>query len=119
MRICPHCGHDLRADEPVRVGGFSYDPLGPAYWLDTAIDLTPSLRIIMSALVRSPDRIISRAVLCDRLDVDITSRQDIVHMKRLRQRLRAAGVPEAIRTHYGLGYSLCSAQLRAPALLAA
>ncbi len=71
--------------------------------------LTPEERALLELFLRNPHRIFSLNNLLDSVWPFETSRQVSTvrtHIKELRQKLRAAGLPEMIETVYGLGHRL-------------
>jgi two-component system response regulator BaeR len=101
-------------------GGASVPALAPAIEVDEGarririhgrpLELTPTEYGILSALVRRPGQVFSRAQLLDaarenNANLDVADRAIDSHVKNLRRKLDAAlpGV-EAIHSIYGLGY---------------
>jgi two-component system catabolic regulation response regulator CreB len=74
------------------------------------LDLTRYEYALLAALLQRPGAILSRAQLMERgwdHASDSADRTVDTHVKTLRAKLRAAGVPgDPIRTHRGLGYAL-------------
>lgn len=77
---------------------------------DTPVDLTPSEFEILTALVRRPGRVLSRAQLLGRLPTHgevALDRTIDVHIRNLRKKLAVApGGPQHIETVFGTGYRL-------------
>ncbi|WP_411834519.1 two-component system response regulator CreB [Pseudoxanthomonas mexicana] len=93
-----------------RPGGFELDREGHRVrYRGQALDLTRYEYALLAALLQRPGAILSRAQLMDRgwdSDADSADRTVDTHIKTLRHKLRAAGVPrDPIRTHRGLGYA--------------
>lgn len=74
------------------------------------LSLTPKEYSLLQLFLRNPQRIFSRSAIIDRLwslDDSPTENAVTVHIKDLRQKLKASGVTEEIiETVYGLGYRL-------------
>jgi two-component system catabolic regulation response regulator CreB len=92
-------------------GEFTIDRAGHRiHYRGQPLDLTRYEHALLAALLERPGAILSRAQLLDRgwdADADSGDRTVDTHVKTLRAKLRAAGVPhDPIRTHRGLGYSL-------------
>jgi two-component system response regulator ChvI len=63
---CPHCGYDLVSLETFTVGDLSVIDAGNLiYWKNERVSLSPSERVIVTALARSAGRLIRRYVLAD------------------------------------------------------
>ena len=76
------------------------------------LSLTPKEYSLLKLFLRNPQRVFSRSTIIDRLwslDDSPTESAVTVHIKDLRQKLRASGMTEEIiETVYGLGYRLKS-----------
>jgi len=68
--------------------------------------------MILECFLRTPDQVLTRSALLDRLwEFDKSSGEDTIktHIANLRRKLKGAGSPEnLIETVYGLGYRLHS-----------
>ncbi|MGC9503353.1 response regulator transcription factor [Baaleninema sp.] len=78
---------------------------------EVPLNLTPKEYGLVELFLRNPGRVLTRDLILERLwsfEGDIPGEDTIkVHMRRLRQKLRAAGAPnDLIETLYGLGYRL-------------
>jgi DNA-binding winged helix-turn-helix (wHTH) protein len=109
--ICPHCGYDLKVDQPITDGRLSFDPRGCIYVDGAKIALPPRVSIVLGTLMKARGRIVSRTVLIERLGSDSDDAWIGVAtvIKLLRRALEAAGIRDSIETHYGLGYAWNSA----------
>ncbi|MEZ4358910.1 MAG: two-component system response regulator CreB [Kofleriaceae bacterium] len=92
-------------------GEFALDPEGHRIrYRDQVLELTRYEHAVLTALLRRPGAILSRAQLMERAwdaDADSADRTVDTHIKTLRAKLRAAGATtDPIRTHRGLGYAL-------------
>ncbi len=92
-------------------GGFAIDGEGRRIrYGEVLLDLTRYEYALLAALLARPGAILSRAQLMERgwdHASDSADRTVDTHVKTLRAKLRAAGVPgEPIRTHRGVGYAL-------------
>ncbi|MEC4803794.1 MAG: response regulator transcription factor [Jaaginema sp. PMC 1079.18] len=77
---------------------------------DKILPVTPKEYALLELLLRSPHRVLSRGLILEHLwDLEDQPREDAVkvHLRRLRQKLKAAGAPpNLIETVYGIGYRL-------------
>lgn len=84
--------------------------LGEVTYGEKLLSLTPKEYSLLELFLRNPRRIFSRSAIIDRLwslDDPPTENAVTVHIKDLRQKLKAAGTTEEIiETVYGLGYRL-------------
>jgi DNA-binding response OmpR family regulator len=101
-----------RVDHPdhrLSVGDLVLDPLEQRFWVGgTEVDLARREFAMLTALMESAGRVVSRSRLFDEVwdgEVDIRSNAIDVHMSRLRGRLEAS-VQVEIRTLRGVGYRL-------------
>lgn len=100
-----------RALPPVLVwGGLHLDPnTREVTHAGRAIALTPKEYGLLELFLRNTPRVFSRSNILDYLwSLEESPDEDTVkaHIKGLRQKLKAAGVPELIETVYGMGYRL-------------
>jgi two-component system, OmpR family, catabolic regulation response regulator CreB len=95
---------------PVLESGLSLDVLGQrASWQGEVLPLTRLEWRLLQVLHERAGRICSRAALLDVVwgqSAESTDRTVDTHIKTLRGKLAAAGAPELIETHRGMGYSL-------------
>lgn len=106
----------LRRGQPMSLptltwGDLTLDPsLCQVSWMDHPLKLTPKEYNLMELLLRNPQRIYSSSALIDHLwSLDSPPSEDTIrsHVKGLRQKLKAAGLPQdPIETVYGIGYRL-------------
>lgn len=79
-------------------------------WLsrdDQGVELTPIETKLLSLLMRSPDKVVTRKILCEHVwdgDWDGSSNVIEVHVNRLRQKVARAGAESCIHTVRGRGY---------------
>ncbi len=111
--VCPYCSRDLVALEPVRVGDLYHDPVGETYWKGQKVHLSPSERLILTALANAGGQVtrrthepcyaISASALAERADISVESLP--VLMSNLRKSFRLLD-PEfnMIETEKGSGY---------------
>lgn len=90
--------------------------LGEVTYEEKLLSLTPKEYSLLELFLRNPRRIFSRSAIIDRLwslDDPPTENAVTVHIKDLRQKLKAAGATEEIiETVYGLGYRVKAAPNR-------
>ncbi len=81
-------------------------------YASVSLALTPREYMILECFLRTPDQVLTRSALLDRLwEFDKSSGEDTIktHIANLRRKLKGAGSPEnLIETVYGLGYRLHS-----------
>lgn len=97
-----------------RHGELTVDPVAfAARYRGTILPLRPNEFRLLLHFVSHPDQVFSRASIIERLGKDsglIDERTVDVWTGRLRRALRAAGVPDPLRTVRALGYVLDSLQ---------
>lgn len=69
MMVCPNCGVDLKRFEPVEQGDLRL-LAGIIWWLGKEIDLRPSGRLLVGALVRAGGRPLGPEALSNVMGVD-------------------------------------------------
>lgn len=76
-------------------------------WEGTPLDLTPTEFKILETMARHPGWVYSRSRLTEAVlnyDYEGFDRTIDVHIKNLRRKIKQAGVPDLIKTIYGVGY---------------
>ncbi len=77
---------------------------------DLPLHVTPKEYALLELMLRSPHRVLSRGIILEHLwDLEDPPSEETVkvHLRRLRQKLKAAGAPPTlIETVYGIGYRL-------------
>jgi DNA-binding response OmpR family regulator len=80
------------------------------HYAESSLHLTPKEYALLELLLRSPHRVLSRGLILEHLwDLEDPPSEETVkvHLRRLRQKLKAAGAPaNLIETVYGIGYRL-------------
>lgn len=76
---------------------------------DKRLDLTKSEYELLLFLVENHRRVVSKSAIAEHLSGDVADMFDdfnfiYAHIKNLKAKLAAAGVPDSIRTYYGAGY---------------
>ncbi len=75
------------------------------------LSLTPKEYMILECFLRSPNQVLTRAILLDKVwEFDKVSGQETIktHITNLRRKIKAAGGSDnLIETVYGIGYRLC------------
>lgn len=102
--ICPSCGYNLAADEPLIVGDWHLDPRGTVSFKGQRLLLRPSWAHILTSLARAGGRTLSAEVLLSR-----TSDSEIINtlssqISQMRKVFRASSVPDPIETTWHQGY---------------
>lgn len=87
--ICPHCGFDLVADEPLTIGELQSDPRGDVRWHGRKMRLTLSERIVLHSVAKAHPNFVPRAVLADRVDTNDNVLSVLIC--RIRKKLGARG----------------------------
>lgn len=103
MRFCPHCGHDFEALEPVATGSFFFDPKGDFRFGDKSIRLSPAEHIIVGTLMAVSPNIVPRIAIRERIGTDSDGNVLDVHMTRIKNKLKALGAPNPIKSVWGRG----------------
>ncbi|WP_203310513.1 winged helix-turn-helix domain-containing protein [Sphingomonas beigongshangi] len=69
--ICPCCGYNLRREQAIVVGPFSYDPTLPAFCIDgEPVRCRPQVREMLGSVMQARGRTLSFDVLADRVGSD-------------------------------------------------
>lgn len=104
--ICPHCGYDLRQDEPITIGDAHFDPASGFSWRGDKIHFSPNERLFVSTLMKAGGRLISNAVMVERLDIDHV-KEPVEHVRvyatRIRKILIRAGAGRLFENDWGQG----------------
>ncbi len=90
-------GGDLEIDTPAH----------RVRWQNRALNLTPTEFNLLLYLAKHPGRVFSRAQLAEAIfgyDSFSEDRAVDAHIKNLRQKMHKAGMPQLIKTIYGVGY---------------
>ncbi|MDO4943051.1 MAG: response regulator transcription factor [Lachnospiraceae bacterium] len=88
-------------------GAFLNVETGVLQYQDQSIDLTKNEHKILSLLMGNKGKVVSREHLMDTLwesDCYIDDNTLTVNVNRLRKKLESAGLPDFIRTKFGIGY---------------
>ena len=93
-------------------GALQLDPNGSLVTVaDRPVELSPKEYGLLELFLRHPDRIFSNALLLERLwSVEEAPGEETIrtHIKRLRRKLRQAGIDDMIENVYSMGYRLKS-----------
>ena len=106
--LCPYCGYDLKADEPVQVGPYEMQPYGNHLGVNgQKLRLTPSESALAYTLLRAAPRVVTHVALIERLGIDSDNATNVlqVQLSKLRKLFRDVGHPSPIMNHWGTGYS--------------
>ena len=103
--MCPHCGYDLRQDEPITIGDFSYDPRRGLFYKGAQLYLTPAFAIIIASLMKANGKVITRDALLGRLGSDECS-DNLVRQQvsLLRKKFEQLDIPCHVETVWGRGF---------------
>ena len=88
MMLCPHCGFDLATAGPVSYGNIAIEYGGAVSFEGRELRLTRSLRDIVETLVRARGRGVTRGVLAERIEGDVTDATIIKYVERARNCFR-------------------------------
>jgi DNA-binding response OmpR family regulator len=92
--MCPGCGRDLVADQPVILNGFSMlSESSPLYFNGKAIRLTGSERVVVWSMMKAFPMPVTHQAMLNRLDSDAEGNVIDVYCSRIRAKLRAVGAP--------------------------
>lgn len=96
-------------DAPILIGHFSMlSPMSPLCYRGEAINLTPSMRDVCWAMMKSCPRPIGHDVLLQRLDSESSGNVIEVYLSKIRKALTAVGAPipfTAVRSRRWSGVS--------------
>lgn len=99
--LCPCCGYDLAADQPILINDFAMNGAGfPLMYHDQVVPITPNEALLCWALMKSYPSHVTTMGLVERLDSGSDDPDGIIriHVCRIRRALRALGAPQPIRT---------------------
>lgn len=92
--MCPHCGCDLAADQPIILNDFSMlSSMSPLHYRGNPIKLTYSERTVVWAMLKAFPKPVTHDALLNRLDSEAEGNVIDVYASRIRTKLRAAGAP--------------------------
>ncbi|MEZ5660630.1 MAG: phosphate regulon transcriptional regulator PhoB [Burkholderiaceae bacterium] len=96
------------ADEVLQAGELRLEPASHrVFGAGQAIELSPTEFRLLTAFMRNPERVLTRARLLDMVwneNIDVEERTVDVHIRRLRLALRPSGCDRMIETVRGGGY---------------
>lgn len=102
--LCPHCGFDLKQDEPIIDGDWAIDPRGSVAYQGRDIPLTGQEARIFFAIAKAGGRPITRWVIAERLFPDAESLNLVAaHKTRIEAKLRNLGIPIPYVNIWGVG----------------
>lgn len=103
--FCPHCGSDIKMDEPIILNDFSmYGDGYPLCYQGEAIKMTPGQRAVCWSLLKAFPRTVTRDALLLRSGSDSESNCIEVMVSRIRAALKARGIANPIESVWGQGY---------------
>lgn len=92
--MCPGCGRNLVADQPIILNDFSMlSDMSPLYYRGTRIKLTGSERTLVWTLMKAFPHTVSHDAIINRLDSEAEGNIIDVYASRIRVKLRAIGAP--------------------------
>lgn len=105
--ICPCCGYDLTADEPIRRGPLYMRPYCDCVWYGEPVRLQPTESAILYALAKADGAVLPRRVLAERIGYDGDNTRDYIGviLAQIRRKLEAFG-PVRIESIPGKGVRL-------------
>ena len=103
--FCPHCGSDIRLDEPILLNDFAMFGDGyPLVYQGRAIGLSPKQSAICWTLLKAYPHIVRRDTLLIRIGSDAETNVIDVQLSRIRSKLAGLGAPNPIETVHAIGY---------------
>jgi two-component system OmpR family response regulator len=83
-----------------------------AFWHEKAIPLTATEFMLLSTLLKHPEKVYNREELMDGAyqDVTVSDRTIDSHIRRIRQKFADIGAASIIETMHGIGYKVGSCQ---------
>jgi DNA-binding response OmpR family regulator len=103
--FCPHCGSDIRSDEPILLNDFSmYGDGYPLVYRGKPVHLTPGQSALCWSLLKAYPSIVRANTLILRMGSDCESNVIDVVISRIRAKLRMISAPNPIETIRGRGY---------------
>ncbi len=120
--VLRRAGHDLAADEILRVGDVTLQRSGrEVHVRGRLVNLTPSEFDLLTCLMASPGRVFTRLDLLEKLQGNAfegIARTIDVHVRNLRAKIEEdPSHPNYIQTVYGVGYRFQHYQNSAPAVI--
>jgi len=104
-KLCPGCGLDLQADEPIWRPEIFFDPRGQVLFHGKSMNLTVTERMVLHALLKADGRAIGHEALRERIDSPETANVAQVMVCRLRVKFAQVDASrEWIETIRGVGY---------------
>ncbi|MGF1520021.1 MAG: response regulator [Nodosilinea sp.] len=108
----------LVSSPTLRYGSLRLDPNGSLVTVaDRPVELSPKEYGLLELFLRHPDHIFSNTLLLERLwSVEEAPGEETIrtHIKRLRRKLKQAGIDDMIENVYGMGYRLRPAAIGDP-----
>ena len=105
-----------RAPVALRCGGLTLDPARHLCAVDgVAVALTATESALLARLMARGDQVVGRVALVDAIwgaHVAVSDRTLDSHLRNLRGKLAAAGLPDAIETLHGVGLRMGACQIR-------
>lgn len=96
--ICPHCGYDIRQDQPIFINGYSmYSPGSQLCWMGLPLNLTGYERNMCWSLMKAFPEPVRIDVLLDRMGSEGTEQNVQVFICRVRKKLAEIGAPDPFK----------------------
>lgn len=102
--ICPCCGYNLEADEPIDIDRWHIDPRGFAWHGGRVVVRRPSWVNILHTLAKNGDAAIGTEALQSRFSESECNNTAASQISQLRKHLAREGVPDPILTIPRRGY---------------
>lgn len=103
--MCPHCGYNLEADQPLVRGEWEIRTNMVKY-AGTHIHFTPTIINLLYTVAKGEGRVVPTAVLYNRVvgdDVGDARNNLAVHLCKARKQISKMGVPFPIEVVHSLG----------------
>lgn len=88
MQMCPHCGFNLAAAQPLEFGNIAFDARYGVRFRGASLTLPRSLYDIVETLVRARGTGVTVSVLASRVQGDIDDATIVKYIERARSRFR-------------------------------
>lgn len=103
--ICPHCGFNLLPEVEVQDGPWRYEARAGLFYDGMPVQLPPSARMLVGALMRASGRVLSKDALLGVVgSEDALSNMISVYITRARHAFHAIGAPCPIENVWGQGF---------------
>ena len=99
--MCPSCGYNLKADEPVEIGDWRIVPREGAFFRDQLAFKRHSWTDVLLALARESGRSVATEMLLARISDSERNNTLSSQLSQMRRHLKAKGIPCPISSKTG------------------